>query len=71
MIEFAEAATQTPAAVPEELALGLRELLGEEGLVELAAWVAMENYRSRFNASLGLPSQGFAARCPAPMAAEG
>ncbi len=27
--------------------------------VELAAWVALENFRSRFNAGLGLRSQGF------------
>ena len=29
----------------------------------LAAWIALENYRSRFNAALGLRSEGFTDRC--------
>ena len=29
----------------------------------MAAWVALENYRSRFNAGLGLKSQGFSDSC--------
>jgi alkylhydroperoxidase family enzyme len=67
VLAFAETATQTPAAVTEDLVAPLRELLGDEAVVELAAWVAIENYRSRFNAGLGLGSQGFAARCARPV----
>ena len=33
--------------------------LSDAEIVELAAWVALENFRSRFNAGLGLRSQGF------------
>lgn len=66
VLEFAEAATTTPAGVTEELVARLRRWLSEEEIVELAAWVALENYRSRFNASMGLTSQGFASRCPVP-----
>ncbi len=34
-------------------------------IVELAAWVALENFRSRFNAGLGLASEGFSDSCRA------
>ena len=30
------------------------------------AWVALENFRSRFNAGLGLRSQGFSDNCEIP-----
>ena len=38
----------------------------EDEIVELAAWVAMENFRSRFNAGLDLRSQGFSDHCELP-----
>ncbi|HEX2744062.1 MAG TPA: carboxymuconolactone decarboxylase family protein [Streptosporangiaceae bacterium] len=63
VLEFAEAASLTPAEVSRELAGRLHEVFSEEQIVELAGWVAYENFRSRFNAGLGLTSQGFAARC--------
>lgn len=66
VLEFAETATSSPAAVAPELVARLREFMSEEEVVELAAWVAIENFRSRFNASLGLTSQGFAAECAIP-----
>ena len=71
VLAFAEAATLTPSAVTEDLVAPLRELLGDEAVVELAAWVAIENYRSRFNAGLGLDAQGFAARCALPASVGG
>ncbi|HXZ62494.1 MAG TPA: carboxymuconolactone decarboxylase family protein [Acidimicrobiales bacterium] len=60
VIEYAEVASGTPAEVPDELAARVRAHLSDAEFVELAAWVALENYRSRFNAGLGLESQGFA-----------
>ena len=63
VLEFAESASRSPAEVTPELMHRLRQLLSEEEIVELAAWVAYENLRSRFNAGLGLVSQGFAAQC--------
>lgn len=63
VLEYAERATATPATVDDELAVRLREHFDAETLVELAAWVALESYRARFNAGLGLVSQGFSARC--------
>jgi len=71
VLEYSVAATATPAAVPAELIERLHRHLSEPEIVELAGWVALENFRSRFNAGLGLVSQGFSDRCevaPAPRA---
>ena len=67
VLEYAEVATGCPAEVSEELAARIRAHLGDAEYVELAAWVALENFRSRFNAGLGLHSQGFSERCEVPM----
>lgn len=66
VLEYAEVASSTPAAVSADLAERLQRHFNEEEMVELAAWVALENYRSRFNAGLGLHSQGFSDSCPVP-----
>jgi len=63
VIEYSEAMTATPPEVTDELAVRLREALGDEAFVELTMMVAVENERSRFNSALGLTSQGFKDRC--------
>jgi alkylhydroperoxidase family enzyme len=63
VLDYAVAATATPVVLTDELMDRLHAQLSEAEIVELAGWVALENYRSRFNAGLGLKSQGFAARC--------
>jgi alkylhydroperoxidase family enzyme len=63
VLEYAEAATATPVAIDDELVKRLHACFTDEQIVELACWIALENYRSRINASLGLHSQGFAAKC--------
>jgi alkylhydroperoxidase family enzyme len=63
VLEYSEVATGNPAEVSEELAARIRRHLSDPEFVELAAWVALENFRSRFNAGLGLRSQGFSDRC--------
>jgi alkylhydroperoxidase family enzyme len=63
VMEYAEAASATPVAVTDELVEQLRQHLDEAQIVELAMMVAVENQRSRFNAALGLHSQGFSDRC--------
>jgi alkylhydroperoxidase family enzyme len=63
VIEYAVAATATPAAVSDELVERLHRHLSEPEMVELASWVGLENLRSRFNAGMGLKSQGFSDRC--------
>jgi alkylhydroperoxidase family enzyme len=69
VLEYAEVATATPGEVPDELAGRIRAHLSDAEFVELAAWVALENFRSRFNAGLGLRSQGFSDSCEIPMRA--
>jgi alkylhydroperoxidase family enzyme len=66
VLEYAEKASGTPAEVSDELAARLRTLFSDGEIVELAAWVALENLRSRFNAGLGLHSQGFSDSCEIP-----
>lgn len=63
VIEYSEAMTATPPAVTDELAAALRADLGDKAFVELTMMVAVENERSRFNAALGLKSQGFKDTC--------
>lgn len=59
MLELAEAMTATPVDVPEPLFRALERELGHAGLVELAANIAWENYRARFNHAFGAESEGF------------
>ncbi len=66
VLEYAERASNTPAEISDELAARLRTLFTDAEIVELAAWVAIENMRSRFNAGLGLRSQGFSDSCAVP-----
>jgi alkylhydroperoxidase family enzyme len=66
VLEYAEAASQTPAVISDDLVERLHAHFDEGEIVELAAWVALENYRSRFNAGLGLHSQGFSDNCRVP-----
>jgi alkylhydroperoxidase family enzyme len=63
VLEYAEAMTETPPAVTDELVARLRQHLDDACLVELTSLVALENMRSRTNAALGLASQGFKAEC--------
>jgi alkylhydroperoxidase family enzyme len=69
VLEYAEKASGNPAEVSNELAARLRTFLSDAEFVELAAWVALENLRSRFNAGLDLHSQGFSESCEIPPAA--
>ncbi|MCM2580402.1 carboxymuconolactone decarboxylase family protein [Streptomyces meridianus] len=67
VMEYAEAMTATPPTVDDALVARLREHLDDAALVELTAMVALENMRSRINASLGLTSQGFRDSCDIPV----
>jgi alkylhydroperoxidase family enzyme len=67
VLEYAERASGSPAEVSADLVARLRPHLSDAEIVELAAWVALENLRSRFNAGLGLQSQGFSESCDIPL----
>lgn len=71
VLEYAEAVNSTPSAMTDALAARLRRTFDEKEMVELAGWVALENMRSRFNAGLGLRSEGFAEACEVPAAMSG
>jgi alkylhydroperoxidase family enzyme len=66
VLEYAEAMTETPPSVTDELVARLSAHLSEAELVELTAIVAVENLRSRINSALGLTAQGFKDRCEMP-----
>jgi alkylhydroperoxidase family enzyme len=68
VLEYAEAMTDTPPSVTDEMVTRLSAHLGEAELVELTAIVAVENLRSRINSALGLRAQGFKDRCDIPAA---
>lgn len=63
VMEYAEAMSQTPTTVTDELSARLLERLGAPAMVELTAWVAFANQTARTNVALGIESQGFAAAC--------
>jgi AhpD family alkylhydroperoxidase len=67
VLEYAEAMTDTPPSVTDEMVTRLRAHLSEAELVELTAIVAVENLRSRINSALGLTAQGFKDRCEIPV----
>jgi len=66
VLEYAEAMTDTPPSVTDEMVARLSTHLSEAQLVELTAIVAVENLRSRINSALGLTAQGFRDRCELP-----
>lgn len=64
VLRFADLLTATPANVPDPMYAAVVRLLGEEGTVELAAAIAWENYRARFNRAFDVESEGFCALVP-------
>jgi AhpD family alkylhydroperoxidase len=68
VMAYAEAATATPPTVTDQQVAALRERLGDPAVVELTMMIAIENQRSRFNAAMGLASQGYSDVCELPLA---
>jgi alkylhydroperoxidase family enzyme len=69
VMEYAEAMSQTPPTVTDELSARLLEQLGAPAMVELTVWVALANQFARTNSALGIEAQGFSAACGlAPLA---
>ncbi len=60
-LEYADAMTITGQRVSDELFGRLRGFFDEAQIVELSAAVALENFRSKLNPSLGIEAQGFCA----------
>ncbi len=60
-LELCERMTHTNKRVTDRFFQRLKKHFSEEELVELAAIVALENFRSKFNPVFAVESQGF---CP-------
>ena len=58
-LEYAERITITSERVDDALFARLKARFSEAQIVELTAAVALENFRSKFNPSLGVEGQGF------------
>jgi alkylhydroperoxidase family enzyme len=69
VLEYAEAMTNTPPTVTDELSADLLDQLGPAAMVELTAFIGFSNMATRSNTALGIESQGFAAECEIPLAA--
>jgi len=68
VMEYAEAMTETPPQVTDEMSARLLEQLGAPALVELTAVVGFANLTTRGNVAMGIESQGFSKVCALPLA---
>lgn len=66
VMEYAEAMSQTPLTVTDEMSAALLADLGAPALLELNARVGAINLTARGNIALGIRSQEFAASCGLP-----
>ncbi|MFD2091995.1 carboxymuconolactone decarboxylase family protein [Blastococcus deserti] len=66
VMEYAEAMSQTPPAVTDEMSAALLAELGAPALVELTARIGFMNSSARGNVALGIRSQEFSASCGLP-----
>ena len=63
VMEYAEAMSQTPPTVTDEMSAALLEALGAPALVELTARIAFMNSSARGNIALGIHSEEFSVAC--------
>jgi alkylhydroperoxidase family enzyme len=66
-LELCERMTYTNKRVTDRFFNRLKRHFADEELVELAAIIALENFRSKFNPVFAVESQGF---CPLPAVAK-
>jgi alkylhydroperoxidase family enzyme len=63
VMAYAEAMSQTPPTVTDEMSARLLDQIGAAALVELTAVIGFANETTRANIALGIESDGFAAAC--------
>ncbi len=68
VLEYAEAMTNTPPTVTDELYASLLERLDPAAMVELTAYIAFANMAGRNNTAHGITSQGYSDACEIPLA---
>jgi AhpD family alkylhydroperoxidase len=66
VMDYAEAMSQTPPAVTDEMSAVLLDELGAAALLELTARIGTMNMTARGNVALGIRSQEFSASCGLP-----
>ena len=66
VMEYAEAMSQTPPTVTDEMSAALLDELGAPALIELTARIGTMNLTARGNVALGIRSQEFSASCGLP-----
>ena len=68
VLEYAEAMTNTPTSVTDELSASLLGRLGPAALVELTVFIGFANMAGRVNTAHGITSQGYSDACEIPLA---
>ncbi|APY90466.1 carboxymuconolactone decarboxylase family protein [Streptomyces alfalfae] len=68
VMEYAEAMTNTPTTVTDELSASLLGRLGPAALVELTVFIGFANLATRCNTAHGITSQGYSDACEIPLA---
>ncbi|HWM74701.1 MAG TPA: carboxymuconolactone decarboxylase family protein [Nocardioides sp.] len=69
VMAYAEAMTNTPTTVTDELSASLLDQLGPAALVELTVFIGFANLSTRTNTAHGITSQGYSDACEIPLAA--
>ena len=69
VLGYAEAMTNTPPTVTDELSKRLLDRLGPAALVELTVFIGFANFATRCNTAHGITSQGYSDACEIPLAA--
>ncbi|MFF3175475.1 carboxymuconolactone decarboxylase family protein [Streptomyces sp. NPDC057900] len=69
VMEYAEAMTNTPPTVTDELSASLLGRLGPAALVEITVFIGFANLAARCNTAHGITSQGYSEACGIPLAA--
>ena len=68
VMEYAEAMTETPPQVTDEMFARLLQQLGAPAMVELTSLVGFANMTTRGNTAMGIEAQGFSKACKVPLA---
>ena len=63
VMAYAEAMSDTPPTVTDEMSARLLNALGAPALVELTTWIALANLYTRSNVALGVEAQGLSDSC--------
>ncbi|MGH4028207.1 carboxymuconolactone decarboxylase family protein [Actinomycetota bacterium Odt1-20B] len=69
VLAYAQAMTNTPPTVTDELYAGLLDRLGPAAMVELTVFIGFANLAGRCNTAHGITSQGYSDSCEIPLAA--